>query len=113
MADLAAGLEDRDAERDQDVALAGAGRAGQAEVLGSGDSIQGREIIQLGARDRACRPVSSSGMDHRECGVLRARALGGSRAATLVSTRVHSYSGGVYRWAGYFMPDQNRNGWRA
>ena len=50
VADLVPGLDGGDAEGDQDVALAGAGRADQAQVLGGGDPFQRGEVVQGGRR---------------------------------------------------------------
>ena len=61
VADLVAGADGGDAQGDQDVALAGAGRADQAQVLGGGDPFQGGEVVQGGAGDGAGRAVQFLG----------------------------------------------------
>ena len=50
VADPVPGPDGGDAEGDQDVALAGVGRADQAQVLRGGDPFQGREVVQGWAR---------------------------------------------------------------
>ena len=53
VADPAPGADGGDAEGDQDVAFAGAGRADQAQVLRGGDPFQGGEVVQGRPGDRA------------------------------------------------------------
>jgi len=51
------------------VALAGAGRADQAQVLGGGDPFQGSEVVQGGAGDRGDAAVELlQGLGDRERG---------------------------------------------
>jgi hypothetical protein len=55
VADLAPGPDGGDAEGDQDVALAGAGRPDRAQVLRGGDPFQGGEVVQGGGCQRRRR----------------------------------------------------------
>ena len=58
VADLVPGLDGGDAERDQQVALAGAGRADQAQVLPGGDPFQRGQVVEgrpAGSRTRPGR----------------------------------------------------------
>jgi hypothetical protein len=55
VADLMPGADGGDAEGDQDVALARAGRPDQAQVLRGGDPLQGGEVVQGGARGWSTR----------------------------------------------------------
>jgi len=60
-----------DAERDQDMALARAGRPDQAQILPGGDPFQGREVVQGRAGDGARGPVQLiEGLDDGERGGL-------------------------------------------
>ena len=71
VADLVPGLDGGDAEGDQDVALAGAGRPDQAQVLRGGDPFQRGEVVQGGAGDGAGGPVELvEGLGDRERGGL-------------------------------------------
>ena len=55
VADLVPGLDGGDAERDEQVALAGAGRADQGEVLAGGDPFQRGQVVQRRAAGRRRR----------------------------------------------------------
>jgi len=52
LADLVPGLHGGDAERDEQVALAGAGRADWAEVLAGADPFQRGQVGEGGLQDR-------------------------------------------------------------
>ena len=67
VADPVSGVDGGDAERDEQVALAGAGRADQAEVLRGGDPFQGGEVVQGRGRDAGHGAVELvEGLDQRE-----------------------------------------------
>ena len=101
VADPVPGLDGGDAEGDEQVGLAGAGRSEQAEVLLGPDPLQGGEVVEGGLRDDGDGEVelgrgSWSPGTPRPCS--RVRALEASRAAISASTRVRSSSSGVQRW---------------
>ncbi len=67
VADLVPGVDGGDAEGDQDMALARAGRPDQAQILPGGDPFQRGEVVQGRAGDRArCAVQLVEGLDHGE-----------------------------------------------
>jgi hypothetical protein len=94
------GLHGGDAERDQQVALARAGRPDQAQVLGGGDPFQ-RGQVGEGGFGTVDTPRSNSSrvlVTGNAAALRRVRALEASRALISASTRVRSSSSGVQRW---------------
>jgi hypothetical protein len=87
VADLVPGLHGGDAERDEQVALDGAGRA---EVLAGADPFQRGQVGEGGLRDRRGAQVELlQGLGHRERGVLQPGAgAGGVAGADLRPSRV-------------------------
>ena len=75
VADLVPGLDGGDAECDEQVGLAGAGRPDQGEVLAGADPLQAGEVVQGGFRDRGHALVELfEGLGHRERRGLQAGA---------------------------------------
>ena len=101
VADPVPGVDGGDAEGDQDVALAGAGRADQADVLGGPDPLERGQVVEGGRRDRGggdVELVEASWRPGTPAGRIRVRALDSSRAAISASTRVRRNSSGFHRW---------------
>ena len=96
VADPVPGLHGGDAERDEQVALAGARRSDQAKVLPGGDPFQAGEVVEGGRVDRGqARSNSSRVLTTGNAAVLsRVRALEASRAVISASMRVRSSSSG-------------------
>ena len=101
VADLVPGVDGGDAERDQDVGLAGAGRADGAGVLRGRGSIPARPGSRRwpsGSRTRRRRTPRGVLMTGNAAWRIRVRALDSSREVISASIRVRRNSSGFHRW---------------